>query len=122
MSTEYFIRGSDNQIKLALTEDNLPISGEWIAVDIHIVSKVIHRDINEDGVSLDIPTGILMITPGELTSEEQADIAELASNRNYRTYIVITTTLNPNGAVFGGPGSNPLFFHISDKPLLVSPL
>ncbi len=117
MSIEYFIRGSDNQIKLTLTEDDEPVFGAWDAVDIYFGGKTIHRDNDGDGVSLDTATGVLTIAPGDLTDGEQADIATLVPNRMYRARIVITTTLNNDGAVFGGAGSDPLYFHVSDKPI-----
>lgn len=123
MAIEYFIRGSDNQIKLTLTEDDVAIFGAWTALDIHIGSKSIHRDGDGDGVSLDTATGLLTISPGDLTVEEQADIALLTANCMYRTRIVVTSTLNDDGAVFGGAGADPLYFHVSDKiwPPSVSP-
>jgi len=115
MAIEYFIRGSDNQIKLTLTEDDLAIFGAWEAVDIYIGSKSIHREVDEDGISLDTSTGILTITPGDLTVDEQADLATLIAGRLYRGRIIVTSTLNDDGAVFGGSGADPLYFHVSDK-------
>lgn len=117
MAIEYFIRESDNQIKLTLTEDGTAIFGAWTAIDIHIGSKIIHRDADGNGVSLDTSTGLLTISPGDLTTDEQEDIALLPANRLYRTRIIVTSTLNDDGAVFGGSGADPLYFHISDKIL-----
>lgn len=117
MPTEYLIRNSDNQIKLTLTEDGIPIAGAWTELDIYIDTvHVIHRTANGDGVSLDTATGLLIITPGDLTVSEKADLALFQPYWSHQTQIVVTTTLNDDGAVFGGDGAEPLVFYISDKP------
>ena len=117
MATEYFIRDSDNLIKLTLTEDGVPISGAWSAVDIVVDgTTVIHRTGDGNGVTLDTTTGLLTISPGDLTADEKALFAVFTPERIYRTQIVVTSALNDDGAVFGGPGSELLYFYISDKP------
>lgn len=113
---EQFIRDSDNQIKLTLTEDDEPISGIWTGLDIHFGGVTISRAADGNGVSLNTSTGILIISPGDLTTDEKAAIALLRADRNYRAQIVVTSTLNDDGAVFGGNGSTAILFHISDKP------
>jgi hypothetical protein len=116
MPIEYLIRDSDNLIKLTLTEDDVAISGAWSALDIDIGGVMIHRTADGDGVALDTSTGILTLSPGDLTADEKAALAELSTQKHHRGRIVLTTTLNDDGVVFGGAGSEPLFFHISDKP------
>lgn len=116
MATEYFIRRSDNQIKLTLTEDDVPIFGAWAILDIYFGGVRIHREVDGDGVSLDTATGILTITPGDLLDAEQIEIDQLVTDRHYRARIVVMTALNNDGAVFGGAGADPLYFHISSKP------
>lgn len=113
---ERLIRNSDNQIKLTLTEDGVNISGLWSALDIFFGDVTIHRTANGDGVTLSAVTGVLTINPADLTVDEKAAIDLLSSGRNYRAQIVVTSTTNDNGAVFGGDGSTAIYFHISDKP------
>lgn len=116
MPVEYFIRDSDNQIKLTLTEDGAPITGAWTTLDIFVRgTNVIHRTADGDGVTFDTSTGLLTITPGDLTAGEKAVIALLEA-RMHPTQIVLTSTLNDDGAVFAGAGAEPLYFHMSDKP------
>ena len=118
MPAEYFIRESDNQIKLTLTEDDIAISGAWSALDIFIADVLyIHRTGDGDGISLDTGTGLLTITPGDLTTNEKDAIALMAENHYYPVKIVVTSVLNDDGAVFGGAGAEVLLFHISDKPV-----
>ena len=116
MPIEYLIRDSDNQIKLTLTEDDIAVAGPWDAIDIDIGGIMINRTADGDGVTLDTSTGLLTITPADLTTDEKAALAELRGSRFYRGRIVLTSTLNDDGVVFGGPDADPLFFHISDKP------
>jgi hypothetical protein len=116
MPLEYFIRGSDNQVKLTLTEDGLPVAGAWTSLDIWIGDDVqITRANDGDGVTLSTTTGILTISPADLTAPEIAELAELSTLKLYRVRIVVTSGLN-DGAVFGGPGSDAILFRIGDKP------
>lgn len=116
MPVEQFIRNSDNLIKLTLTEDDVAISGAWSSLDIVIGGVTIHRTGDGNGVTLDTTNALLTISPGDLTTGEKDALALLQSHRSYETQIVVTTVLNDDGAVFGGSGSEPLYFHISDKP------
>lgn len=117
MPIEQFIRRSDNLIKLTLTEDGDPVSGAWDAIDIIIGGILIHREADGDGVSFDTATGLLTISPGDLTPDEQDALDVFCAKTYQRTQIIVTTTLNNDGAVFGGEGCEILFFHISDKPI-----
>jgi hypothetical protein len=115
---EQFIRDSDNQIKLTLTEDGAAVSGAWSELDVIINGDVVlHRTADGDGVSFATDTGILIIQPGDLTNDEKAAIDLLRANQAYPVQIVVTSILNDDGAVFGGAGSTKILFHISDKPL-----
>ena len=116
MVIENFVRGSDNQIKLTLTEDGEAITGNWDELDIWIGDNQIHRDVDGDGVSLSTTTGLLIIIPEELTAAEIFALDQLSSKQSYRVQIIIKSALNTNGAVFGGSGSDRIFFTISDKP------
>lgn len=114
---ENFIRNSDNKIKLTLTEDGGAVSGAWDQLDIHIGRSVlISRTANGNGVTLDESTGLLTISPGDLLPGEIEALNALATTRAHRVQIVVTTTLNDDGAVFGGDGSDRISFRISDKP------
>lgn len=115
MPVQHFIRDSDNLIKLTLTEDDEAITGAWSELDIYIGNVHIHRTADGDGVSLDTSTGLLTISPGDLTTDEKAELA-LLRRWSYKTQIVVTSVLNDDGAVFGGDGSETLYFNISDKP------
>lgn len=118
MAIEQFIRNSDNQILLTLTEDRVAVTGAWTGVDIFFDNElVIHRTVDGDGVTFSTVTGILTINPGDLTTAEKTAIDLLDAERFYRTKIVITSSTNDDGAVFGGAGAaDPLYFYISDKP------
>lgn len=116
MIAEQFIRDSDNQIRLVLTENDDPLIGNWTALDIHFGGVTLHRDVNGDGVTLDSATGLLTITPADLTVDEIADIDALTVDTSHRVQIVVTSVLNDDGVVFGGKGSDGIFFFISDKP------
>jgi hypothetical protein len=57
-----------------------------------------------------------MISPADLAAPEITALAALIPSRIYPVQIVVTSTLNDDGVVFGGPGSMPIVFHVSDKP------
>jgi hypothetical protein len=116
MLIEHFIRGSSNLILITLTEDGDPITGAWTALDIWIADIQLHRTEDGDGISLNTSTGLLTITPELLTAAEILAIDQLSSRESYRVIITVTSALNDNGAVFGGTGSDRIFFTISDKP------
>lgn len=113
---EQLIRNSDNQIKLTLTEDGLPISGAWTELDIYINDVNLHRTADGDGVTLSVSTGVLTITPADLAAGEITLLAALSIRELHPVQIVVTSTLNDDGAVFGGEGSPLILFRISDKP------
>ncbi len=118
MVVEQFIRDSDNLIKLTLTEDDIAVSGTWTALDIFLDDALfIHRTVDGNGVTLNTVTGVLTIAPGDLTAPEKAAFALLAAGHNYPVEIVVTSATNDDGAVFGGTGSERLYFSISDNPL-----
>lgn len=114
--TEQFIRGSDNQIRIQLTEDDVAISGAWTVLDIWVGTVNIHRTADGDGVTLDTSTGILTINPGDLTTAEKTALGGLDRETLHRGQIVVTSALNDDGVVFGGPGAERLNFYVSDKP------
>lgn len=115
MAIEHLIRDSDNKIRLQLTEDGSAISGAWTALDIYFGGVHLTRAADGDGVSLSTSTGILEISPGDLTTGEKADVAELRAGRSYKVKIVVTSSLNDDGAVFGEDGTG-IYFKIADKP------
>lgn len=100
-----------------MTEDDIAITGAWTAIDIFIGdADVIHRTADGDGVTFGTATGLLTITPGDLTTAEKAALALLAAEQYHGTQIVITSALNDDGAVWAGAGADPLYFFVSDKP------
>lgn len=113
---EQLIRDSDNLIKLQLTEDGAAISGAWTGLDITFGGVTITRTADGDGVTLSTATGILSISPGDLKTTEKSAIDLLQVGNSYRAQIVVTSTLNDDGVVFGGQGSTAILFAISDKP------
>lgn len=113
---ERFIRNSDNQIKLTLTEDGQAIAGAWTGLEVHIGDVVLSRAVDGDGITLSAVTGILTINPGDLTTDEKAAVDGLTSGSYYPVRIVLTSSTQDDGVVFGGPGSTLIRFHISDKP------
>lgn len=115
---EQFIRNSDNQIKLTLTEDEEAISGAWSELDIWIQDVHIHRTADGDGVELNTSTGVLILTPSDLLPAELDAVAELSTMRPHRVRIVVTSVLNDEGVVFGGGtgAAMNIYFHVSDKP------
>lgn len=118
MVIEQFIRNSDNQIRIALLEDGVAISGLWDELDIYFGGVHINRTTDSDGVSLSTVTGVLVINPANLTADELTAIDLLTPNRVYRVKIVVTSAPNnEDGVVFGGPGSGGIVFNISDKPV-----
>src|SRR5688572_27020675 len=116
MPIENFIRGADNQIKLTLTEDGEAISGAWTGLDIWIGSVQLTRAEDGDGITLDTATGLLTITPANLTTDEKTELDSLSIRIGYRVKIIVTSALNDDGAVFGGDGSEKIIFMMSDKP------
>lgn len=112
---ERFIRGSDNQIKLALTEDGELVDGAWTGLEIHFGGVVLERAASGDGVELS-EAGVLVITPANLLPDEITAIDALPVGTYPKVRIVVTSALNDDGAVFGGPGSTSIIFHINDKP------
>ena len=115
---EQLIRNSDNQVKLVLTEDGIPISGAWSELDIWIGDVQINRTADGDGVELNTSTGILTLTPADLLPAELSAIAELSTYRRHKVEIVVTSTLNDEGVVFGGGigADMNIYFQVSDKP------
>lgn len=113
---EDFIRGSDNQIKLQLTEDDDPILGAWSGLDIHIGDVVLTRTASQDGIVLSEATGVLTINPADLDPAELTALEALRAGVSYKVKIVLTSVLNDDGVVFGGAGSTRIYFNIVDKP------
>lgn len=113
---EQLIRGSDVQIKLQLTEDGAAIFGAWDSLEVHIGDAVVlDRSADGDGIELSTATGILVLTPANLTVPEQTELLTL-NRQLYAVRIVVFSTLNDDGVVFGGNGSTRILFNISDKP------
>lgn len=115
MPIEQFIRGSDNQIKLTLTEDGEAVAGAWTELDICIGPVQIHRDADGNGISLSDVTGLLTITPADLAVDEIAALRALSARQSYPVKIIVKSVLNDDGAVFGA-GSDRIIFTISDRP------
>lgn len=115
MLTEYFIRNSDNAIKLTLTEDGVPISGSWTALDVSIGTVTLHRSGDGDGLSLGFADGLLVIDPGDLLPAEITALAALQKGFQ-PVQIVVTSAVNDDGAVFGGSANDRIRFFVSDKP------
>lgn len=113
---EQLIRHSDVQIRLQLTEDGLPTFGAWDSLEIYIGDVLIERAADGDGVELSTATGILVITPANLTALEKTALDALNYHALYRVRIVVFSTLNDDGVVFGGSGSTHILFKISDRP------
>lgn len=110
---EHFIKGSDNQISLTLTEDGDAIAGQWTSLEIWIGDLQIQRAADGDGVALNTSTGVLTITPADLSE----DLSSLVVGETYRVQIVVTDAVNDDGALFGGNDSPEwLEFQISQKP------
>lgn len=118
MVIEQFIRNSDNQIRIALLEDGVAISGLWDELDIYFGGVQIHRTADTQGVALSTVTGVLTINPADLAADELTAIDLLTPNRVYRVKIVVTSSPNnDDGVVFGGPGSGGIVFNVTDKPV-----
>lgn len=116
MPTEHFVRNSDNQIKLTLTEDGIAITGAWTELDIFIAGVEIHRDADADGVELNTSTGLLTLTPGDMTTDEKTELDALSTLCGHRVKIVVYSVINDDGAVFGADGSERIIFMMVDKP------
>lgn len=118
---ERFVRDTDNQVSITLTESGTPISGAWTGLDIFIGAGLseqvtLTRSSDADGVTLATGgTGVLTINPGDLTAEEKTAVDALLLNHKYRVKIVVTTSTNDDGAVFPDEDSR-LYFLIHDKP------
>ncbi len=116
MISEQLVRHSDNQIRLILTEDGDPITGAWTSIEIFLGGISILRTQNEDGITLSTTTGLFTLNPADLTAPEVLLLDTLTAGVGYRVQIVIKSAINDDGAVFGGEGSDSIFFFISDKP------
>ncbi len=112
---EQFIRGSDNIVKLTLTEDGTAITGAWTGLSVYVGGIAITRAADGNGVALSTSTGILTISPGDLTAPEVASLATLEANHLYPVQIVVTSSANDDGAVWQPPDAR-ILFHITDKP------
>lgn len=114
---EQFIRSSDVQIKLTLTEDGLPISGAWSSLEVWVGDELfIERSADGDGISLSTSTGILIFTPADLTAPEKALFLALTRGQLHPIRIVVFSVLNDDGVVFGGAGSTRILFNVTDRP------
>lgn len=109
--TEHFIKGSDNAIKLTLTEDGSALSGSWARLEVWIGSLEIQRTSESNGIAFS--AGVLSITPADLTE----DLSTLIAGRLYRMQVVVANA-GGDEFVFGGNDSaNKVYFEISDKPV-----
>ena len=99
---ERFLKGTDNQVVLTLTEDGQPVDIRIATrIDIDIGPYVnISRTSSEDGV--DFSTGDLIITPGDL-AEDLTGLPESI----IPTSVTVYDIQNTNGARFGGADSDP---------------
>jgi hypothetical protein len=114
---ERLVRNSDNLIKLTLTEDGAAISGAWTSLEVHIGDTIVFtRSANGNGITLSVTTGVLTIDPADLSAPELTQLDTLVAGQFYKVRIVVYSASNDDGAVFCGPGSTLLMFHISDKP------
>ena len=116
MIKEYLIRNSDNAIKMTLTEDGVAISGTWTALDVWIGTVNLHRTVNGSGLTLNSSTGLLTLNPGDLLPQEVTDLGRLRVGY-YTVKIVVTSSINDDGAVFGATASDQIRFYIDDKPI-----
>ena len=115
--TKAFIKGSDNQIVVTLTENGVGITGTWTSLAIFIgyptAIVTINRTSDQDGVALNTSTGVLTITPGKLTE----NLAALLSGALHRVWVKVISTANPEGVDFGAKDSDAkLYFEIQDRP------
>lgn len=112
MSTDYFVKGSENEITLNLKEDGVLISGPWTAVDIYIGNDgfVINRTSNASGINL--TNGVLRITPALLSES----LTILIAGALLQVWVRVKTAAQPNGVYFGADDSGPFYFLISDPP------
>lgn len=113
-ATEVFIKGSDNQIVVQLTEDGVGISGAWTSLTVYIGDALtITRSANGSGVDLDSATGDLTITPGQLTE----NLSALIEGQLYPVWVKVASSANPNGVDFGaGDSTSRLYFLIQERP------
>ena len=117
---EYFIKGSDNKITLTLREDAVAISETPTELAIYIgddpnnpVVTMTRAAPIGDGVSY--AAGVVEITPADLTET----LADLIPGSKHRVFIVVKTSADPNGVVFGqddDEGSTELVFHVRKNP------
>lgn len=115
--TETFIKGSDNQIVLKLTENGVGIAGAWSSLSIFIgyptAIVTITRTADGNGVALNTSTGDLTLTPGKLTES----LAALIGGSLHRVWVKVVSTANPNGVDFGANDSDAkLYFEVQDRP------
>lgn len=110
---EFFLRGTDNQISITLTENDVAISGAWTRLEIWIGSLEIERNVDGNGVALNTSTGVLTITPADLTE----DLSSLVDGQEYDVLVRVVDSGNDDGAVFGGEDSDArLIFKVSTPP------
>lgn len=116
--TEHFIKGSDNEITLTLTEDEAAISGAWTDLDIDLCAPNdlsttvlnISRASNSNGIEL--TSGVLSIVPGALTET----LTPLVVGRLYRVFVTVKTATQTYGADFGrGDSTNQLYFLVEAR-------
>lgn len=116
--TEHLVKESDNIITMTLTEDDVAVTGSWTQIDVHMLDLrdasvlTITRTSEADGIGFS--SGILTITPGDLTE----DLSVLNANNLYRSYIQVTSSSALNGDYFGGSDTNDtkLYLYVTDPP------
>ncbi len=113
VNVDRFIKGSDNDITLTLTEDGTAISNTPtdLTVDIGGLVSINRTTFPSNGIAF--ASGIVTITPGDLTE----DLSALLDGTVHRVKVVFIDGSNPNGIVYGGNDSaNLQYFEISTTP------
>lgn len=93
--TEYFIRGSDNILRLTLLEASSPLAGQWSQVEIRFGNVVITRTSQINGITFD--AGVLSIQPAALTE----DVSGLIDGVLYPVQIEVQSGTSVGGSHWG---------------------
>lgn len=112
-TTEHLIVDSNNTITLTLTEAGAPITVSYTGLRIVFGGVTLFRSADGDGISLG--NGVLNITPGLLLDAERDAIRALTKPQLYRAYVVVLSSQEPRGVVYGASDSeSQLHLYVTD--------
>ena len=112
--TRHLLKGSDNEVAVLLTQDDVPLIVSWTELSVFIGRKpylvtITRAAPGSNGV--DLASGILTIRPSDLTE----DLSALKNGQLYPVIVEVKDGTSTLGNHFAAADSeNRLFFHITE--------